>query len=361
MAKKRSGDQFLRALANARRSGRAMRRDRESDFRVTSGVVDAIFGNLSTTSAGLSRSMQGVNQEQVQALRALARRSAKQTRAASKGAVKDIVQSFGTGFEGVARQDLQVERATGAKARTDAATAAQAGGAVARSGLEVMSIMDKGIAEAAHAADYATAQALNYRVKNDETLVAQMTHDIQMARLQAKLDFDNWKRQQEYLQKLEEGKSGGAYQGMTLVAEHMATASSHLRAMFAADPDANVSDIVQEYVQKYGVANEAETVVLNALAASIKQQGIFTGGQEPGRAAEVDAIMDSLLTLYPNYRGHRKELQKLIELKLRTIYNMSAEEARTAAAQAVSGSSPSPGPGVVPGQGFGGAVPGLYS
>lgn len=337
MAKK----QFIRALANVQKSGRALRRDRESDFRVTSGVVDAIFGNLATTANGIGQTLGASNRRQTAALRAIARRTARDQNIVMRGAVSDITNAYGAGFEGIARQDLGVAKATLVKKAQDAAAASDAGGAIARSGKDMMGILGSGIQEAKYAANYATAQALNYRAKNDEQLVAQMTHDVQMARLQAQLDFSNWKKQQEYMQNLEEGKGGAGYQGMTLVAEHMSTASPKLRAMFAENPDANVGDVVQEYVQKYGVSNENEIQALTALASSIKAQGIYkgSGNEQPGYDREVDAVMDSLLTLYPNFRGHRKDLEKLVVARLKVLYNMSDQDAQAAAAQAVAGTT----------------------
>lgn len=307
------------------RIGDRLAQDRLGDYRVTGDVYDAIFGNLRTTAKGVGSTQNAINANQVKLLKRMAATSKRQNRQLVRGTQNAITNQYGTGFGGVASQDLQGARAVGQAGTSEARAAAGTGGAMAATGRDVAAIQNRGIAATQVAADYMLNKALATRASDDVKFVEGMKHDEMMARLNAKLQYDTWEKQQKFLLAQEEDPKNidKSYRGMTTVAERMATASSIFRAMFSGDPEMTQQEAITAYQDQYGVVSPEELIVLNALASDIKQKGIYagSGNEQPGIQREVDAIVNSMMNMYPNFRGRRDDIEKYVRATLNKIYS----------------------------------------
>ena len=304
-----------------KRARKSLRDDRLGDYAVTQDVMDAIFGNLQTTTNKLSRSMQGFSARETQRLKLMAKNSAGGARGTLRREQQGVTKTFGTGFEGVARIALRPAKAQSEERVRNNELAARNATAAKTTLKTTMGLLSEGRADARTAADYMLNKALYARASDDEKFVAGLAAEERMARLNAELQYNTWRKQQDYLQKLEDdevAQGNDGYRGMTVVANHMTNASSHLRAMFAADETLSVQAAVQKYAQDFGAASPEEMLVLQALASAIKTGHIYGG--VAGRQAEIDAILDSMLQMYPGFRGRRKDLEKVVAAQLQHIY-----------------------------------------
>jgi hypothetical protein len=191
-----------------------------------------------------------------------------------------------------------------------------------------MDILNAGITEAKYAAKYQTAEALQYRAKEDAKLLADQANQIRMMQLQAKMEFDTWKKQQDYLQKTEDA-SQGALQGLNVTTTTAASASADFRTWLVDDPELTADELVAKYQETNGSLGENERLVLTAVARSVKGSVNSAGKTVKGYSTEDEAreVVDALLLLYPNFGGERDRILKTITSQLKAGYSAAEVEA----------------------------------
>jgi hypothetical protein len=330
------GNLFTKVRAGNIALGRMLRRDRMGDFRYATSVTDAIFGNLSTTSRGLGRQLTAENARQLAALQRLTARSSQANARAVNRTEGRVASRYGSAIAGAVQPQMGVVRGAAKGATTIVRGQAAAGGIAARGGAAAMDALQAGVAEAQAGAQAQLAQALSYRAKNDAQLIAEKQLALQQMRLQAQLDFQNWKKQQDYLQKLQ--NTNPDLSGMTAVASSAASAFTGLQTIFntpttdTADGSIsfpNAAEAASKYIQDNGITDQNEAALIYALSAAMYQAGAgpTTEGQlyGPGHSdAErqkliLNALMTRLAMLYPNFSKYQNELQKAIEAQVAAV------------------------------------------
>jgi hypothetical protein len=217
--------------------------------------------------------------------------------------------------------------------------AARAGVTVAKGGQTILGILQAGAATAQAGAQGQLADALAYRARDDARLIA----DRQNLILQSKLEYQNWRRQQDYLKKQADEDATGKLTGVHQVATLAVDAAVAFRRALLDDPSKSVADLVADFAEGDPSIGQNETFVLQKLAHEIKSSvdpntGETIGGY--GRGEEAADIYRSVLQLYPDYKNTKK-LKESIRSGLDAGWS-SALVAANAAAEA-GGAEPAPG------------------
>lgn len=310
-------------MANANQKARARiqatRKDlaqaRMGGFKATGSALDAVYGNLATTQKGIGKTQTVANQR---ALAAVARIASRTSRASARQGVAGQNMFGNVVGSSADRQNASVEAAAkagrlaiGGNAK---ATRTQAKGAV-----DTLGIVKAGAKAAASGAQGQLADALAYRARQDAQVVAQM----QQARQQAQLQYQTWVKQQKYLQDHPANQPGQSASGMAAAARGYGDASVAMRDYLVDHPDATVAELVTAA----SPADQNEQLVYTHLAKAL------TGPSAPQtREEEIQAVMDSMLTLYPNFQGHAGDIRKAITAQLEMLYTRQALATTDAAA-----------------------------
>jgi len=322
-------------------SAAGMRQARMSGFASTTDLIESIMGNAAGGVAGASARLTRQNSRQLQALAALGDRAAAGNARTVNGGRREAADMFGSAVTGLTAPEFG--RAAGHSKASQIALAGAARGAVtsARGGGQAMGIMEQGVAAAAAGAQAQTADALLYRAKNDAQLIAQQQSMI----LQSKLDFQNWKRQQDYLKKLEAADTTGTKQGLATVQGVLTSGAVTMRQYLVDNPDATVDDLVKQVTAGDSslAGDQAAQAALSALARQV-QASVGSGGTTNAgytRDDEAQDILESILLLYPNYKGDQGALLKTIRSQLDAGWSAAQVEAASVATGG--GVAPQPG------------------
>jgi hypothetical protein len=325
---------YQKAITKLRASNIATRgllkEARVGGFSATTDLIGGIYGNLGTGVAGVGSQMTLQNARQLRALAAVADRTVQGNSRDVRGGVRTAQNLFGGAVTGLAAPEFARAAGHSKAAKIALAGAARAGVTTAQGANTVLGIMQAGVAEAQAGAVAQTADALKYRAKNDAQIIAAQQNMI----LQSKLDFQNWKRQQDYLKKQEQDPSGQAV-GVSQVTDLATSGAVKMRQYLVDHPDATVDELV-------GLVTAGDTAlqnnpnvsgVLSELARQVKQSVGSDGTTSDGysRADEATDIYNSVLLLYPNYKNV-KQLRETIKAGLDAGW--SAAQVAAVAAQA---------------------------
>lgn len=316
---------------------------RRKGFKYTTDVNAAIYGNLATTVAGYGRSLTGEQARQLQALRALQANTAAREAGLAAGAAGVVRSQYGSAIAGAVRpatRGLQVL----AKAATKTVNAqVGAAGIVARGNEAAQATLGQGVATAQASAQYATAQALEYRAKNDAQATATAKLALDQMILANKLDIANYKAKLA----LDEKAAGGDTAGVTAVATAGANAAAGLNASYNtyyaqdgstyrtdevfydedtgklyADEDhtipvtlPNATQAASAYVSENAITDENQVKMIYAVSQAMYAAG---AGKAPGafenRSETVTAAVNQQLAiLYPQYaKKHGADMAGLV-------------------------------------------------
>lgn len=309
----RKSDAQARARIIATRG--ALKADRMAGFRQTGSALDAIYGNLATTTRGIAASQTVANARTMAALERISGRAAKRATGIARSTGKAERNAYGSVAGAAAdRQSHGLEAAAKASALTLKGEVG-AGKVGVKGAADVLGIISAGAQEAKAGAAGQLADALAYRARQDAQVIAGM----QQARMQANLEFQNWKRQQDYLRKLEEKDASGKLQGVGTYADEMTRASSGMRVLLENGDYTNPDQLVTDYTTQNGQPlDDNEKAALNVLARQLMTNHVY-GGQGD-RQDEVDAVMRSMHVLYPSWSGQRDRIQKAVTGGLNAVY-----------------------------------------
>jgi hypothetical protein len=325
---------FARARRDINKSERELREDRMADYRFADSREDAIFNALTRSLRRTGQRVSRQNERMLERMAALVarQRAGRRVIGRAQGAAVD---SYGGAMAGEAADAFSVAR-TSARTGVQVAQAHErAGEQGARNADRIVRVAQAGAREARAGADYALAQALDQRGTEDAALIAQQRHDLNMARIQQQfamaqaerqhqLDFEFWKKQQNFLQNGGFGQDG---QSSSLVGEDLASLMPNIRDLLEANPDASATDILQQLGEN--VTPEQVPYVMR-LIQTVKNRGLFGGPSPSGTYEEgVQAIVDSMLASNPEWDKPklRRALEKAILAQLRMVYNQRASEA----------------------------------
>lgn len=328
----RGSNIFAQMRANVRTTRRALARDRMRDYRVARDVNEAIFQNLAGFQARVGRRLTRQNERLLARMGRVARRGQALSRdlraELAQGAVGMMSDATGAAFA-PARVALK-----GGQQVTQAQL--KLGRGIARTGNLALQLAQAGAAEAEAGAEAALAEALQARTQEDVRLVAQMKHDVLMAKLQHQLaleqmekEFELAKKRMLFEQKLATGQLGGEGKVVTSMAEDLARVSIDMRNYLMKNPDASVAEVLS-HLTETGVLTEAEAQhpAYARLADILIKSNI---GRGPGTAEPtLDAILNVIRHFWPNYSKY-KRLRNLAEQTLRYYASLSALSADRAA------------------------------
>jgi hypothetical protein len=148
----------------------------------------------------IERAASGVHRGSVRGLRQLVK-GAKATKRATARSQAKTVNLYGTAMGGVVREKYGSARAVAAGGVAKAGAAAAMGSAMGRIGNVVQSIAETGAAAQSEAANFAFANALAARNAVSAETLAGLTGQMYQTALQYQLEWDMWKRQQDYAEK----------------------------------------------------------------------------------------------------------------------------------------------------------------
>lgn len=358
MAKKYIQAQRANIIAARKIANRA----RTSEYKATTNVLDSIYGNAATALAGTTSQMTADQNRQLAALAKL-KNSKAQDRVIRRGADK-VADLYGIAGTAGAKPGLDAARAAAKGSAKTIGGIAGAAATVATGNEAAAATMATGLQAAQAAAASQTAQALNYRAQNDASLAAERAIALQQTRLEAKLDYDNWLKQQKALQKLdpENGASGGA--AMAAIAQTGAQSFTGLRENYNSyydaqgnsyqpsevhwDPEShihyvgdsvengtpvklpNASQAAAAYIQDNGIIDESQAAVIQSVASAMYQAGIGKGpGQFSGASEQLirDAVTQQLTLLFPNYGKHADQIAKAIDAGITARSSATAVDA----------------------------------
>ena len=310
--------------------------ERMAGFKATGSALDAVYGNLSTTQAGIGRSQTIANQKTMAALARLAGKTDRATGRIVRGSEAKAANQYGSVI------GAAVDRQSGTlEAHAAAASAAlrgekAAGKVGAKGAADVLGILKAGAATAKAGAAGQLADALQYRAKNDAQIVAGM----QQARMEANLQFETWKRQQDYLKKQEEKDQAGALGGIVQATNTSATASAFMRNFLSENPGATAPEAMAEYQKQYGVV-EAAVPLLTLISQNVYSSvDPATGQTRAGytRENESQDLVAALHTLYPTFAQQKQAVFRTIDSALAAGYagdlanQLEREQAKVAVA-----------------------------
>jgi hypothetical protein len=182
-----ASDPFAAARAQVARAEKMLNQKRGRDYRVTSDVVDAVFGNLGQTMRSTNKGLTSGSARILKQMMAL--RDSQAGDAALIGAMGDRAGQAG-GMGGYADQafDPANARAVGAVGIGNADV--QAGKDYLGTAQGLVKMSQAGARQAEAGAQYETAQALAARTKADVGTIAAQQHDIAMAEIQSQHDME---------------------------------------------------------------------------------------------------------------------------------------------------------------------------
>jgi hypothetical protein len=333
-----------KAKASTIATRKLLRQDRMAGFKATGSALDAIYGNLSTTQAGIGRSQTIANQKTMAALARLAGKTDRATGRIVHGSEAKAANQYGSVIGAAVDRQSGTLEAHAAAAGMALHGEVAAGKTGARGATNVLAITKAGAKAAAAGAAGQLADALQYRAKNDAQIVAQM----EQARMEANLQFQTWKRQQDYLKKQEEKDTRGALGGITQATNTSATASAFMRNWLAENPGASAPEAMAAYTEKYGAVEAAVpllTLISQNVYSSVDPE---TGQTRAGytREDETHDLVSALHTLYPTFADQKKAVFRTIDSALAAGYTAdlaSQLERQQAAAAVASYYQPKPG------------------
>ncbi len=361
---------FKQAQKDIRNFRRTANADTIGDFRAVQSQLDAIYGNLRTSTAGLSANL---TRSQARELSAIDRVRARNVRAGvriNKNAQAGAENRYGGALSGAITEALGPARAAASATRVISKGQRRGATILSEAGKLAVSTNASAAAEAQSAADYALAVALKSRFQADATTVAQMQFDLKQGRLNHQYALEEirasaatqWKYRELELDKLSAAQADdpATYAGLTMAAASASRSYVGMQKLFNTKATAeqatflggavkegqymNSSQVAQVYLAAHPAASEAEATFINAVAGAMGAAGAgpTTSGQlyGPGTSDEIrqqmviDSIMESLLAIYPSFRGKEAELRAYLENTAGAQFSLNAAGLLEGAAQA---------------------------
>jgi hypothetical protein len=179
---------------------KVLNRDRMSDFKVTAQGLDAIVANMLTTQTGLGTKLSNVNQRGLEAMSRIAGRSDQRLNRTVNVGENIISNRYGTAVAADPNLLAGVRRTASSQGKVNAGQV-KAGELQMRGANEAHDIIAAASEAAANSGTYELAQALRYRAKNDAELIAAQKTELAKMKLQSQLEWDMFKKQQDYQNK----------------------------------------------------------------------------------------------------------------------------------------------------------------
>jgi hypothetical protein len=334
-----------RAKAKIQATRKDLAQARMAGFHTTSDALASIYGNLATTQHGIARSQTVANRRVTDALARLSGKTNRATGRLISGEKAAAANQYGAVAAAGQDKASGTLEAHGKAAGLTLAGEGKAGAVGVKGAASVLDIIKAGAATARAGAKGQLADALAYRAQNDAQVVA----GLQQARLTAQLQFQTWKKQQDYLAKQQAKDTTGALGGVRTVADTAGDASVWLREWFAANPGQNAAAAIGAYTSSHYLDPNAQPMLgmlANSVAASVDENGQTKAGYT--RADETKDVMQAVHTLYPNFAKVKDTVAKVISSRWDSYdADAAAKAAEDAANKGADGRYVAPGSGSV--------------
>jgi hypothetical protein len=172
--------------------------DLKGDFNYTQDQLGAIFGNLQTSGRGIASTMTATQSRQLAKMQAVAARGQRQTKRLVSGGAAEARNLFGSGIGQVIDAQFTQARGTAKATAKESAGLVKSGVTTAKGGQLALQAQQAGASEAASGASYALATALKYRAGQDADAEAQQKLAIDTMKLQSKLQWEEFRKEQDY-------------------------------------------------------------------------------------------------------------------------------------------------------------------
>jgi hypothetical protein len=315
-----------RAKAKIQATRKDLAQARMAGFHTTSDALASIYGNLATTQHGIARSQTVANQRVTDALARLSGKTNRATGRLISGEKAAAANQYGAVAAAGQDKSSGTLEAHGKAAGLTLAGEGKAGAVGVKGATSVLDIIKAGAATARAGAKGQLADALAYRAQNDAQIVAGM----QQARMTAQLQFQTWKKQQDYLAKQQAKDTTGTLSGVRTVADTAGDASVWLREWFAdpANAGKTAADAIGAYTGSHYLDPNAQPMLgmlANSVAASVDENGQTKAGYT--RADETKDVMQAVHTLYPNFAKVKDTVAKVISSRWDAYDSQKAADA----------------------------------
>lgn len=363
---------FKKAARSITAVGKAARADTMGDFTATAGVLDSIYGNLTTAGAGAGAALTAAQDRQLAAIQRITSKGSARSKAIQKGAQAGIVKRYGSAMGPSGATTLGVARATGSATRVEAKAAQRGAQTLAEGGQEALQVAQTGADQARAAADYALAVSLKSRFKDDATQVAEMRQELAMTKLNAQLALKaarvqaslDWKYKEMEIDKMQEIEEDDPVTtaGITMAAGAAANAFPQIQQMLWQKNEeggykyTSAKAASDAYIASQGIQDPNEIAFVQHIVNAMWSAGAGPGteGQmstDPAVRAQMveDSIMETFLSLYPQWKGHADEIRGYLNASGNASYSGwttgyvagAAEGAGTSEAENDAGYTPS--------------------
>src|SRR3989304_2263113 len=335
------------------------------DLAYTQSQLNAIFHNLGTTGAGIRGALTASQQRDYAAIARMVSQGTKQSRQSLKKAEAQAVNRYGTALGPAIETAMAPAKAT-AGATGTAAQAAKQGAHILGKGAQLaLSIQQAGVQEAQAGAEYAASQAATIRYQADAAIAAQMQFDLQMRRLDYRLAAKAAEDQAALAGEDEQLKMDALaeaqmenpdfYAGMTIAASSAARAFPEMQRLFwKTNPETgaylynSASEVANAFIESSGVEpGSPQAQFIQAIAAAMYSAG--AGPDASGQTSTdpavrqqmtLDAIMETLLAMSPQFRAQADEFRSYLEASSDAAFSLWAAGAINAAGQSSPQSDP---------------------
>lgn len=330
---------------------RAKRQRLEEGFTVTQSRLAAITANLGTAGASARANLTATQARELAAISRIARRGTRQAARGVQRAQEQGVTRFGTALGPTVESALGPARATAAATRGIARGQEAAGAILAEGGQFALQTQLAGAAEAASAADYALAVALQQRGQADASQIAEMQFTLSQMRLDHRFAMQearttaalNWRYRELEIEKLRDIEQGTAEEGtFALMSNASSVAANSFMGLQQAfntritDPTSGeqrfptAGEAAQQYIAQNDIIDPAAQLLIRNIASSMWRAGagptnlgqdpLGAGGLYGEGASDIeraelirDAIAEGLISQYPQYADRIDDIQAFIK------------------------------------------------
>lgn len=305
------------ALKVVNRLGKQMYAESDADYAVALSASNAGQANLAKQTRGLTRDLllsSTQNRLAVQSLSQRARAGVKQTQAKQAG----ISNRYGAAMGASAAAQFAPAMAT-AKAGAEVLKGmSKASAKTAKVGQTVAGIAAAGVRAQKQAAAYSLNQALQQRNIIDNQTLAGLTGQLYQTAMEYNMQWELWKKQQDYAAKQAEKTSGfgtkqDAIRLMNEGGDIAAGAADYFRdAKNEAGEDFNPSDVsVSEAAQEYALENNYDPNGAEVALFSATMRELKSGYSTNITASE--AYGNAMSTLFGGAKGFEKWGEDVIQ------------------------------------------------
>lgn len=306
MAKGKGGGYNLKAaLKVVNQLGKQMGAEGTADYNVALSALTAGQKNLSKQTRAFTRDMLLSQAQNQAALGSLAQRARSQTKAVTQARMA-TTSRYGAALGASAAAQYNPAAAVAAGTGNVVTGQAKQGKGIGRVGETVAGIAKAGVRAQESAAQYSLNQALQQRNIIDSQTLASLTGQMYQTAMQYNMQWDMWKKQQQYTQKQAEKAQDGQFKQLADTLPDTAPALGVDAWKLMNEAKANGEEMAHfdagtaaaTWAQENGISDPNEIALMAATLAQLKRQG-----DDPATYDTGVALQDAITKLYSGAKG----------------------------------------------------------